>query len=222
MNSAWDWTNPIREKHFGEPLAGRYALERLEASDYWPLHEVELRQHFPEEFYFDLRALASEAEQRARTRIEASEAAVRLADFWAVRDGDRIVAMFSGHQKDADTWRMWHTNIHPDYRRRGLYAEIIQRTLAYARELGFSVVVSEHAPSNNPVLIAKLKAGFRVAAMELDPAVGPSLVLKYFHDEAHRRAYEFRCGHASLDDGLIRSGFGAWSQLLEQIRRQPV
>lgn len=220
--SSWDWTDPVRQKHFGEPLAGRYPLARLDPAAYWPMHEAELRRHFPEEFYFDLQSLSGSEGQRARARIEASEGGERLADFWVARDGAAVVAMFAGHQKDSETWRMWHTNIHPDYRRRGLYSEIIRRTLAYARELGFLAVVSEHAPSNNAVLIAKLKAGFRVVAFELDAAVGPSLILKYFHDDAQRRAYEFRCGQATLDDRLIASGFGAWPQLLEQLRRPGV
>ncbi|XXY45467.1 GNAT family N-acetyltransferase [Sorangium sp. So ce269] len=222
MRDAWDWVTPIRQKHFGEPLAGRYPVEWLaSAAEYWALHEVELRRHFPAEVFFDLRALSGEEGERARARLAASEGAQRLADFWVARDGEAVVAMFSGQQKDNETYRMWHSIVHPAYRRRGLYAEIVQRLLAYTRELGFDYVVSEHAPSNNAVLIAKLKAGFRIVAMEIDAAVGPGVNLRYFHNEAHLRAYEFRCGLARLDERLVGAGYGAMPLLREQLQPGP-
>lgn len=71
------------------------------------------------------------------------------------------------------------------------------------------------------MLIAKLKAGFRIVAMDIDAAVGPGLNLRYFHDEAHLRAYEFRCGLARLDERLVGVGVGAMPLLLEQLRRGP-
>ncbi|WP_437806980.1 GNAT family N-acetyltransferase [Sorangium sp. So ce1078] len=220
MSAGWDWAEPIRQKHFGEPLAGRYPLERLDdAEAYWALHDAELRRHFPPEVFFNLAALSGEDGKRARARLTASEGGHRLADFWVARDGERVVAMFAGHQKDAETYRMWHSIVHPDHRKRGLYGEIVRRVLAYTRELGFDYVVSEHAPSNNAVLIAKLKAGFRIVALELDAAVGPGLNLRYFHNEAHLRAYEFRCGLARLDERLVGAGFGAMPLLLEQLQR---
>ncbi|WP_437958698.1 GNAT family N-acetyltransferase [Sorangium sp. So ce119] len=220
MSDAWDWVTPIRQKHFGEPLAGLYPVERLAGAEaYWALHDAELRRHFPAEVFFDLRALSGGEGQRARALLAASEGAHRLADFWVARDGEAIVAMFSGHQKDDETYRMWHSNVHPAYRRRGIYAEIVRRILAYTRELGFDYVVSEHAPCNNAVLIAKLKAGFRIVAMEIDAAVGPGVNLRYFHNEAHLRAYEFRCGLARLDERLVNAGFGAMPLLLDQLRR---
>ncbi|WP_437541777.1 GNAT family N-acetyltransferase [Sorangium sp. So ce367] len=220
MSTAWDWVVPIRQKHFGEPLAGLYPLERLaDGEAYWALHKAELLRHFPPEVFFNLQALSGEEGERARARLTASEGADRLADFWAVRDGEAVVAMFSGHQRDAETYRMWHSVIHPDYRRRGLYREFLRRVLAYTRELGFDYVVSEHAPGNNAVLIAKLKAGFRIVAMDIDAATGPGLNLRYFHNEAHLRVYEYRCGLATLDERLLAAGTGAMPLLLEQLRR---
>lgn len=219
MSTRWDWVEPVRNTYFGDPLVGAYPIERLDQESYWALHEAALRRHFPLECFFNLGALLSEHERRGRARIAGSEAAERLYDFWAARDGQVVVAMFSGHQKDADTYRMWHSHVHPDYRRRGVYTDIIRRTLGYTRELGFGAVVSEHAPCNNPILIAKLKAGFRVIGMDIDAGVGPGVLLKYFHNEAHLRAYEFRCGMATLDAELLASGSGAMSLLMEQIRQ---
>ena len=89
-------------------------------------------------------------------------------------------------------------SVHGDYRRRGLYRTILECTIAYTRALGYDSIGSEHAFCNNPVIIAKLRAGFDIYAFELDPAAGPSLILRYFHNPEHRAAYEVRCGYASL------------------------
>jgi hypothetical protein len=88
--------------------------------------------------------------------------------------------------------------------------------IAYAQELGFAMPVSEHAPSNNAVLIRHLKAGFRLIAMEIDPAHGMSVRLAYFHEPALLKAYEFRCGLATIDETLYRAGMGHFSLLDEQ------
>lgn len=219
MSTGWDWVAPIRERYFGSPLAGQFPIEALDRDGYWALHEAELRRHFPPEVYFNLRALLDGDGQRARARLVASENADTLHDFWVARDGDAVVAMFCGHHRDADTYRMWHSHVHPGYRRRGVYTDIVQRFIGYSRELGYSTVVSEHAPSNNAILIAKLKAGFRLVGMDVDAAVGPSVRLTYFHNEAHLRAFEFRCGLATLDESLLASSGGAMSLLIEQMRQ---
>jgi len=88
--------------------------------------------------------------------------------------------------------------------------------IAFAQELGFATTVSEHAPCNNAVLIRHLKAGFRIIAMEIDPMHGASVRLAYFHDPAMLKAYEFRCGLATMDDTLYAAGFGHFDALDEQ------
>ena len=219
MSTGWDWIAPIRKQYFDDPLVDAYPLEAIDRQAYWTLHEAELRRHFPPEFFFDFRALLTEDEQRGRERLAAAEGADTLHDYWVARDGDRVVAMFCGHQKGADTYRMWHSNVHTDYRGRGVYTDIVQRVLGYTRALGFSAVVSEHALCNNAILIAKLKAGFRIVGTDIDGSVGPSVLLKYFHNEAHLRAYQFRCGLATVDEQLMASAGGAMPLLLEQLRR---
>lgn len=219
MSTAWDWVTPIRQTYFGHPLIDSYPIEALDQRAYWELHEAELRRHFPPEYYFNSMGLLDEAELRGRERLRASQSADTLYDFWVARDGQAVVAMFCGHQKDADTYRMWHSHVHPDYRRRGVYRDIVQRMIGYTRELGFSAMVSEHAPSNNAIIIAKLQAGFRITGMDIDGGVGPSVVLRYFHNQAHLRAYEFRCGLATLDQQLLANAGGGMPLLVEQIRR---
>lgn len=219
MSHAWDWAEPIRRKHFSSPLAGGFVLERVEDDrDYWKLHEQYLRQHFPPEIFFNLAALRGQDGENAKRRLHQSMNADRLFDFWvAWRDGEPAL-MFSGHQVDDRAYRMWHSHIHPTYRKRGTYGDYLNRVIAYTKELGFEMIVSEHAPNNNAVIIAKLKAGFRIFSMEIDPMVGMSICLRYFHEPSHLAAYEFRCGYATLSEHLMANGGGALPMMVRQVK----
>jgi RimJ/RimL family protein N-acetyltransferase len=218
MTSPWDWLLPIREKHFGAPLAGLYPLERLGREAYWALHDEALRAHFPPEVFFDFWTARDDAEKADRARLLESMGGDRLEDFWVARDGEGIAMMGCGHQIDGRIYRMWHTHVHPEYRRKGIYAEYVRRMLAYTKDAGFRVIVSEHAPSNNAVIIAKLSAGFRIYALEVNAGVGPSLCLRYYHDPLELAAYEYRCGLATMNETLLGRGAGAAGKLIEQFR----
>jgi hypothetical protein len=214
----WQFARDRFAENF-QPLADAgFQLERLESRDaYSQLHDAELRQFFQPEVFFDLPSLRSERERDGQARLAATRDDKPLQDFTVLRKGGAVAGMFSGEQKTASMYRMWHTNIHPDFRRQGVYRMIVQSTILYTAALGFDTITSEHAPCNNPILIAKLSAGFRIYALDMDPMAGPSVVLRYFHNPEHLAAYELRCGQASLSPRLAESGIGAWSLLRDQM-----
>ena len=217
MAGRWDWADAIRERHFSPSLPGGYALERVDHDTYWDRHEAELREHFPPEAYFDGAMLSGEKQVAATARLAASEGGERLSDHWLVHSPEGTLAgVFSTAQRDAETFELYHVTIHPDHRGRGLYRELLERVLAYAGELGFATTVSIHAPSNNAVLIRHLKAGFRIVAVEVDALHGPSVQLAYFHDPQLLKAFEYRCGLATMDETMYAAGTGHFALLAEQ------
>ena len=150
---SWAWAREAFDDHFAPLRAAGFTLERLPAAEaYWALHERELADHFPPEVFFHLAALRTAHEREGQARIVASRGGQRLEDFTVVRAGEQVVAMFSGHEVADGRYRMWHTNVHRDHRRRGLYGMILRGTIAYTHALGFDTITSEHAPSNNPVI----------------------------------------------------------------------
>lgn len=214
----WQFARDRFAENFQPLVDAGFELERLEAREaYWALHEAELARYFPREVFFDLPALRSDHERESQARLNATRGDEPLRDFTVVRKSGAIAAMFCGEQKTASMYRMWHSNIHPDFRGRGLYRMIVQGTIRYTAALGFDTITSEHAPCNNPILIAKLSAGFRLYGFDMDPLAGPSVVLRYFHNPEHLAAYELRCGHATLTPGLAANGKGAWQLLREQV-----
>lgn len=215
---AWQFARECFDETFQPLRDAGFELERLADPDaYWPLHARELGKYFEPEVFFDLPALRSERERDGQARLRAARNDNPLRDFTVIRKGGAVAGMFSGEQKTDSMYRMWHTNIHPDFRRQGLYRMIVQGTIRYTAALGFDTITSEHAPCNNPILIAKLSAGFRIYGYDIDPMAGPSIVLRYFHNPEHLAAYELRCGHAALTPALAASGMGAWSQLRDQL-----
>ena len=217
----WAFARELWTDSFAPLVDAGFVLERPSEDDYWPTHEKELREHFPPETIISLERLRTTEEKARQARLEKVREDNRLRDFCFVREDGRLAAVFCGEQKDSSTYRMWHSNVHPDFRRRGIYGLILRGTVSYTAALGFDRITSEHAPGNNAILIAKLKAGFRITGMEVDPGVGTSIVVTYFHNADHLAAYEFRCGLATVNERILAESYGAMSQLAAQFSRTP-
>ena len=188
MSAGWAWADATRERALAMPLAGRYRIESVpDDPAYWAAWETAF----------------------GRDGFP--------PDRWLIRDGDRVAAVYRGEQLDGYTYMTGHAAVHLDYRRRGIYRAVIERVLETTRELGFTSVVSNHAPGNNPAIIAKLSLGFRIDRLELDALHGPSLWLRFFHDPDELAAYEFRCGLATLTPELLARRYGAWGRLEQQL-----
>jgi len=220
--ATWQFARDEYEKCFQPLRSAGYELERLPGRDaYWAINDAELAAHFPKEVFFSRARLRSERERTDQTRLAEARGGEALFDFSVVRQAGRLAALFCGEQRSEGIYRMWHTHVHPEYCRRGLYKLIVRGTIAYTAALGFDTITSEHAPCNNPIILAKLRAGFRIYGLELDPFVGPALILRYFHNPEHLAAYELRCGMATLTPGLAESGSGAWTLFREQVLAAP-
>lgn len=218
MSNRWAWANEIWQRAFAPVAIDGLTLERVDVDTYWELHEAHLRGHFPPEVFINTRGLRSAAVKQAQQRLAELRGDHKLVDPCILRDGEHIAGSFIGEQKTEATYRMWHTHLHPDYRRRGIYRRILTATIAYTEELGFDTIVSEHAPGNNPVLMAKMGAGFRITGLDVEPKVGVSIHLCYFHNADQLAAYEYRCGLATMNPRILAHGVGAMDQLVAQFR----
>ena len=90
----------------------------------------------------------------------------------------------------------------PKFRRQGYYSRLVKATIEEARALGYQMIISNHVVSNNDVIIAKLKLGFKISGMEILDDYGSTVKLTYYLNETRDKAYDFRTGFKRPDDKL--------------------
>lgn len=60
---------------------------------------------------------------------------------------------------------------------------------------GFMRIYSRHIITNNDILIAKLKAGFKITSFELSDHFGTIVHLTYFPQKIRNETLDFRSGY---------------------------
>lgn len=175
-----------RAAHFPVQIApGIRALCYTGRDDFWQHAAPLLDAIFPA--YADLGAYghAVPAERRAAgARLRRTHAQGHHERFLFQTEAGDFVGFSYGDQRDAQTYFMTSSGILPSQQRRGLYTTFLLALLRYLEAIGYERVLSNHHPNNRAVLIAKLKAGFNVTAVNLDERWGAQVELTYlFHDD---------------------------------------
>lgn len=112
------------------------------------------------------------------------------------KDKDEVIGWSYGVQKDAEEFYMVNSAVFPEYRKSGIYNYMLKLVTDKAKEEGFQVISSLHQASNNPVLIPKLKYGFKIVGMRIHPRFGILIELHYYTNEKVEKIYEYRTGQA--------------------------
>lgn len=103
--------------------------------------------------------------------------------------GGQAVGYSYGDMRDAQTFFMTSSGVLPQHQRRGIYSVFLRQLLRYLYAVGYERVVSNHHPNNRAILIAKLKAGFNITAVNLDERWGAQVELTYLFHEDRRHTY---------------------------------
>ncbi len=112
----------------------------------------------------------------------------------ALLHNNELIGWSFGWQDSSDTFFMGASAIAPEFRRKGLYTNLVSYVLEKTQGLGFQTVSSCHILHNNPVIIAKLKLGFVIRGIEIDPVHGTLLRLNFHHNQLLKSAARFRVG----------------------------
>lgn len=104
---------------------------------------------------------------------------------------DRLVAWSYSRGEDTQL-HMVNSGVFPGLRRRGIYSRLVEATIAYADSHGFLRIISRHVPSNNAVIIPKLRLGFMVSGFEYSEIYGPLVRLTYLIGHKRRELYRAR------------------------------
>lgn len=133
--------------------------------------------------------LADEAERRSSPSASGEEHTRKLR-IGAFLDGQLVGWSYS--QEQGDELHMINSGVHPRFRCRGIYRELVTQTISYAGTQGFVKIVSRHVPTNNHVIIPKLRLGFMVSAFEYSEIYGPLVHLTYLVGSQRRHLYQAR------------------------------
>lgn len=168
-----------REKHFPMELPQGIIGKQVRMQEYFDVEDALEPLVFPEneriKRWFSLPSERREEKKRLYTlqRMSHQEAVI----FY---DVDKAIGWSAGRMTGASEFMMDVTGILPEYQSKGIYTAFLKLYMPYLQDCGYERVASYHSPTNRAVLIAKLKAGFNISAMELRELGGASVKLVYF------------------------------------------
>jgi RimJ/RimL family protein N-acetyltransferase len=114
--------------------------------------------------------------------------------YLVAKDGDKIIGWSFGMQKSDSEFYMINSAVFPEYRRKGIYTEMLKLAVDIIKEMGFQFIYSRHKLTNNDVIIPKLKYGFNIVGMEVNDAFGNLVVLGYYTNPKRRELLKIRAG----------------------------
>jgi ribosomal protein S18 acetylase RimI-like enzyme len=126
--------------------------------------------------------LATEASSELSSRTFLP-AAYRVGAF----DGEELVGWSAGWIERGNVFYMANSGVVASHRRRGIYSSLLAAVRQYAVSNNLATLRSQHSAINNPVIIAKLRAGFHISGLSQSAQMG-SLVEMTLHLSEERYA----------------------------------
>lgn len=155
---------------------------------YFREHRAEV---FSNNFDFDADAVMTEAEKlKLKNMPNMNTQRYQLV----AKDGDRIIGWSFGIQRTYDDLYMVNSAVFTEYRRQGIYTELMKRSVDYITQLGFQRIFSRHKMSNNDIIIPKLKFGFVITGFEVGDVFGNLVELSYYTNPRRRELLDIRIG----------------------------
>lgn len=112
---------------------------------------------------------------------------------------NKFVGWSWGFQQTSTTFYMCNSAILSKHRRKGLYTILMNEVVKRASDKGFLSIYSRHIITNNDIIIAKLKAGFKITTFELSERFGTMVHLTYFPQKIRKDVLDFRSGFRRPD-----------------------
>ena len=142
--------------------------------------------------YAQSKQLAEVVASESAARSQAAPSQVQSGFGLAAFRGEVLVGWSQGYREGTNQFYMLNSGVASAERRKGVYSQLVRALLEHADSQGYSNVRSRHTAANSPVIIAKLRLGFRVSGFEYSEVYGPLVQLTYLVGEARRKLYENR------------------------------
>jgi len=153
---------------------------------------------FSNDFDFDIEKVLSDQEKEKRkNNWEAFRGIHRY--YLVAKVKDEIIAWAFGMQKSAEDYYMINSAVLPNYRRQGIYTQMMKMAVDLVSRQGFQRIYSKHKMCNNHILIPKLKFGFIITGFEVNDTFGNLVELSYYTNPVRRELLEIRIGTKKPD-----------------------
>jgi hypothetical protein len=159
------------------PIVIRF-VEKFPEPDFSRLHRVvfsEMQQTSPE--------LAATLEHEAEACASVKHVHSPMYRLGAYRD-EELVGWSCGWMERGNVFYVATSGVIPTQRRQGIYTSLLAAIRDYASSVGAISIRSQHSVLNNPVLIAKLRAGFHTSGLSQSAQMGTLVELTFhFHQQ---------------------------------------
>ncbi|MBH46911.1 MAG: hypothetical protein CME71_01935 [Halobacteriovorax sp.] len=106
--------------------------------------------------------------------------------------GDRLIGISYGSAVNKNRFMMEVSLVEKEFRGQGIYSKMLELVLSNTRE--FDEIDSCHHQFNSRIIAKKLKHNFYIIGLEIGPAVGPILRMRYFNNQKLLSIMKFRMG----------------------------
>lgn len=180
---------------FKYKLPPGYSIQEIPTEEFSALWLKPSRKIFKETLFYDSSLVNSKKElaQFKKLREEfgvPKHYRLNLALYYK----NKLVGWSWGYQETSTIFYMCNSAVFPKHRQKGLYTCLMREMLTQVAARGFAKVYSRHVMTNNDVIIAKLKQGFKITHFELSEAFGTLVHLTYFPSKIKNEILDFRSG----------------------------
>ncbi len=148
---------------------------------------------FQENYDIDTNSLYTQIEKEKTSKLE-EMCSTQYRLYLTAWEDEKLIGWSWGFQVNGVEFYMCNSAVFPDYRRRGIYSELVKIVTSKAQDDGFQEVTSKHHPDNNSVIIPKLKSGFIIQGFEINPRFGLLVKLICYKSKEIQNVYSQRTG----------------------------
>lgn len=106
--------------------------------------------------------------------------------------GEELVGWSCGWMERGNVFYMANSGVVPSHRRKGIYSSLLSAVREYASSKGAVAMRSRHSVVNNPVIIAKLRAGFHISGLSQSADMGTLVELIFHYSERRHELFRAR------------------------------
>ena len=127
-----------------------YQVEQVNHDTYWNTYYNGFLNDYPDELTFIRDGLLTQ--DQLEKRKELLNKTSNISHYLILKDGEKIIGLFRGEQRDVDVYYLRHGVVKKEYRKKGILSECLNKAIDFCKEAGFIQIICCFVISNNNIL----------------------------------------------------------------------